>query len=126
MPMKVRAAVGLRMAVTTPTTLPSMVTSGPPEFPGLAAASNWMRLRISCLPSGERNTRPSPETMPPEADGPMPKGKPTASTLSPGARSAVERMVAATRSSGMRSACSTARSFSACTPVTVATDSSPS
>ena len=69
-----------------------MVTSGPPELPGLAAASNWIRLVISCLPSGERNTRPRPETMPAEAEGPMPKGKPTASTLSPGARSLVERM----------------------------------
>ena len=38
---------------------------------------------------------------PPTTDGPMPNGKPTAITWSPGARSAVERIVAATRSSGM-------------------------
>src|SRR3954463_15594063 len=68
MPMNVRAGVGLRMAVTMPTTSPSMVTRGPPELPGLAAASNWIRLVISCLPSGERNDRFRPETMPAEAE----------------------------------------------------------
>jgi hypothetical protein len=56
----------------------------------------------------------------------MPNGKPTATTWSPGARSAVERMVAAIRSSGILLACSTARSFSACTPVMRASASSPS
>jgi hypothetical protein len=56
----------------------------------------------------------------------MPNGKPTATTLSPGARSAVERMVAAIMSSGILCACSTARSFSGCTPVIVAVDSRPS
>ena len=63
-----------------PTTSPSIVTSGPPELPGFAAASNWIRLVIVCRPSGERNSRLSPETMPDDADGPMPNGKPTAST----------------------------------------------
>ena len=80
MPAKVRDPEGFINAVTMPTTSPSMVTSGPPELPGLAAASNWIRLLISCLPSGERNERFRPETMPAEADGPMPNGKPTATT----------------------------------------------
>ena len=40
-----------------PTTSPSSVTSGPPELPGFAAASNWIRLVSSRLPSGERNSR---------------------------------------------------------------------
>ena len=44
----------------------------------------------------------------------MPNGKPTAMTSSPGARSPVERIVAAMRSSGIVFACSTARSFSGC------------
>src|SRR6185312_12098310 len=43
MPAKVREPLGLTMAVTIPTTSPSASTSGPPELPGLAAASNWMR-----------------------------------------------------------------------------------
>ena len=33
-----------------PTTSPSAVTSGPPELPGLAAASNWIRLVSSACP----------------------------------------------------------------------------
>ena len=67
-----------------PTTSPSIVTSGPPELPGLAAASNWIRLVSICCPSGERNWRFRPETTPADADGPMPNGKPTATTWSPG------------------------------------------
>ncbi len=51
MPMNTRWLVGLRMPVTMPTTSPSAVTSGPPELPGLAAASNWMRLVRMRLPS---------------------------------------------------------------------------
>ena len=39
-PINVRASVGLRIAVTIPTTSPSAVTNGPPELPGFAAASN--------------------------------------------------------------------------------------
>src|SRR5438876_68369 len=74
MPMKVPCSPGFKIAVTMPTTLPSIVTSGPPELPGLAAASNWIRL-VSRSPSGERNCRFRPETTPPDADGPMPKGK---------------------------------------------------
>ena len=35
------------IAVLMPTTSPAAVTSGPPEFPGLSAASVWMTLSIS-------------------------------------------------------------------------------
>ena len=56
----------------------------------------------------------------------MPNGKPMATTSSPGIRSAVERMVAATRSSGIFCARSTARSFSGCTLTMAAGDSVPS
>src|SRR5205814_8554950 len=65
----------------------------PPELPGLAAASNWIRL-VRRSPSGARKLRLSPDITPPEAEGPMPNGKPTASTWSPGSRSLVPRMVA--------------------------------
>ena len=124
--MKTRCRFGLRMAVTMPTTSPSIVTSGPPELPGFAAASNWIRLVSICWPSGERNWRFRPETTPCDTDGPMPKGKPTAMTWSPEARSAVERIVAASRSSGMVLARSTARSFSGCVLRTTASESEPS
>ena len=64
MPMKVRCSLGLRMAVTMPTTWPSIVTSGPPLLPGLAAASNWIRLVSVLSPSAERNSRFRPDTTP--------------------------------------------------------------
>jgi hypothetical protein len=83
-----------------PTTSPSLVTSGPPEFPGLAAASNWMRLVNCRFPCGERYSRRNPEMTPEDTDGPMPNGNPTATTSSPGSKSLVERSVAACRSSG--------------------------
>ena len=78
-----------------PITSPSGVISGPPELPGLAAASNWMRLVSIRLPSAFWYSRPSPEITPAETDGPMPNGKPTATTGSPGRSPAVERSVAA-------------------------------
>ncbi len=126
MPTNTRCSDGLRMAVTMPTTAPSAVTSGPPELPGLAAASNWMRFVSTRLPCGERNSRFRPDTTPDETDGPIPNGKPTATTSSPGARSFVERRVAGARSSGTCCDLSTARSFSGCSEITVASDSSPS
>jgi len=63
-PMNTRCSVGFRMAVTMPTTSPSAFTSGPPELPGLAAASNWMRLVSNCLLSGEWYSLLSPDTTP--------------------------------------------------------------
>ena len=38
--------VGLAMALVIPITSPRELTSGPPEFPGLIAASVWMRSLI--------------------------------------------------------------------------------
>src|SRR5262249_39364819 len=53
MPMNTRCSVGFMIPVTMPTTSPSAVTSGPPELPGLTAASNWMRFDKDLRPSGE-------------------------------------------------------------------------
>ena len=47
-----------------PTTSPSIVTSGPPELPGLTAASNWMRLVSARSPPRDRYSRRRPETTP--------------------------------------------------------------
>ena len=55
----------------------------------------------------------------------MPKGWPTAMTWSPGLRSPVLRMVAASRSSGRLSALSTAKSFSGCALIITASLSWP-
>ena len=102
MPTKKRWSVGFRIAGDDADDLASAVTSGPPELPGLTAASNWMRLVSRRFPSGERNSRRKPDTTPAVAEGPMPNGKPTATTWSPKARSAVERMVAANKIVGNR------------------------
>jgi hypothetical protein len=47
----------------TPMTLPSASSSGPPELPGLSAASVWMAPEI-VAPSGACRSRFSAETMP--------------------------------------------------------------
>src|SRR3982074_1498644 len=51
------------IAVFTPTTLPCVSTSGPPEFPGLSAASVWMTFSM-IRPSFARSERPSALTTP--------------------------------------------------------------
>ena len=43
--MKTSSSVGLMSAATIPMTRPYRSSSGPPEFPGLTAASIWMRPR---------------------------------------------------------------------------------
>ena len=47
----------------TPTTAPRASSSGPPELPGLIAASVWMTSVIA-EPSGAWMSRPTAETMP--------------------------------------------------------------
>jgi hypothetical protein len=44
-PMPAFDPEGEMMAVLTPTTLPLESSSGPPEFPGLTAASVWIGLQ---------------------------------------------------------------------------------
>ena len=50
-------------AVLTPTTEPEASASGPPELPGLMAASVWIRLVIR-VPLSTWMSRPLPDTMP--------------------------------------------------------------
>ena len=63
MPTKKPCSDGLARAVTMPTTWPARLSSGPPELPGLTAASNWMRPSGSVRPatgmvrSGRRRRR---------------------------------------------------------------------
>ena len=103
-------------AVLIPTSRPERSTSGPPELPGLIAASVWSRPVRS--PFGPSIVRSSPETMPEVTVGPpRPAGKPIAITTSP-SRSADERA----SSTGVRSLASTrttARSRSGAVPITV-------
>ena len=50
-------------AVLMPTTAPEASASGPPELPGLMAASVWIRLLIR-VPLSTWMSRPLPDTMP--------------------------------------------------------------
>ena len=51
-------------AVLMPTTAPLASTSGPPELPGLIAASVWMRLVMRVAPLSTEMSRPFADTMP--------------------------------------------------------------
>src|SRR5438105_3154531 len=64
MPMaKHNPCAPMMVAVFTPTTRPSDVTSGPPELPGFKDASVWMTSSIN-RPEYERSERPSALTTP--------------------------------------------------------------
>ena len=64
------------MAVLMPITSPAMLNSGPPELPGLMAASVWMKSSKGPAPI----SRPRAEMMPEVTLPPRPKGLPAAST----------------------------------------------
>ena len=103
-----------------PTTSPSAVTSGPPELPGIGRRVELDQIGQHALALAASGTRAAGRTpRPPTPTGRCRTGSPTATTSSPSARSAVERSVAAARSSGIVFACSTARSCSGRTPMTV-------
>ncbi len=71
------------IAVFTPITSPLALTKGPPELPGLIAASVWMS-RVSRLPDN-CSSRSKAETIPVVTDGvsPRPNALPMARTSSP-------------------------------------------
>src|SRR6185369_6592004 len=66
----------------TPMTLPPSSSSGPPELPGLIAASVWMTSSI-WKPLGACSVRPRLETMPSVTVRSSPKGLPMAIATSP-------------------------------------------
>jgi hypothetical protein len=68
-----------RMALLMPTTSPDMLTSGPPEFPGLMAASVWRKSSKGPWPM----ERPLALMMPAVTVCCRPNGEPMASTQSP-------------------------------------------
>jgi hypothetical protein len=70
---------GRIMAVFTPITSPRVFTSGPPELPGLRAASVWMTSSIN-RPDCERSDRPSALTTPAVTVVSKPYGLPMATT----------------------------------------------
>jgi hypothetical protein len=70
------------MAVLMPTTSPAEDTSGPPELPGLSAASVWMTSSTS-RPDAARSDRPSADTTPAVTGESKPSGLPIATTSWP-------------------------------------------
>ena len=91
-------------AVLMPITSPREETSGPPELPGLSAASVWMTSSIS-RPVRERSERPRADTTPAVTVDSKPSGLPIATTSWP-RRSPLElpsRAAGSETSSTMRS-----------------------
>ncbi len=74
------------MAVFTPISRPALSSSGPPELPGLIAASVWMTSRI-VRPVTAGMVRPRALTMPVVRLWSRPKGLPMAKTFWPTCRS---------------------------------------
>ena len=75
-----------------PTTLPFLSNKGPPEFPGLIAASVWMNrtlsaqrgeLSVRCVSRGALKDLPNEDTMPSVTVWSNPIGWPMATTQSP-------------------------------------------
>ncbi len=81
--MPTAPADGDRIAVLTPTTLPSWVKSGPPELPRLIGASICRKESYGPSPM----SRPRAETIPAVTVPPSPNGLPTAITHWPGSTS---------------------------------------
>ena len=96
-----------RIAILIPTTSPFMLTSGPPEFPGLIAASVWRKSWFS-TPARSRSTswRPRPLMIPWLTEWFRPNGLPRARTHDPTGASSLLPSRAAGRLS--RSSLSTA------------------
>ena len=114
------------MAVLTPMTSAREFSSGPPELPGLSAASVWITSGM-VRPLCARMLRPSALTMPAVTVCSKPSGLPMAMAISP-------RFSPAERPSGAcvrlpldtPSMCSTARSVSGSSPTKRALNSRPS
>ena len=75
-------AASLAIWELTPITSPCSFSSGPPELPGLSAASVWIA-PVIFAPSSAEISRPSAETMPLVSVSLRPYGLPIAYTGSP-------------------------------------------
>lgn len=112
-----------------PMTRPCASNSGPPELPGLIAASIWIALVTTDVPppSPDADTgRSTADTMPVVAVFARPSGLPTARTDSPTVTSSESPSVAGWRSSGASTSCTTARSVAGSSPTIFASNRRPS
>ncbi len=116
-------------AVLIPTTRPERSTRGPPEFPGLMAASVWIKSsRVRTAPPGVPASiaRPMADTIPEVTDGPpsRARAKPRATTVSPSP--SWSESPSSTIGSPSASILSTARSALGSPPMARASKSRPS
>src|SRR5439155_1625995 len=118
---QIPCAVGM-IAVLMPTTLACVSTSGPPEFPGLSAASVWMTFSMS-RPSRADKDRPRALTTPVVTVEWKPSGSPMAMTSCPTRRESVSASSAA--GSPVPRMRMTARSVALSVPTTAAVSSAP-
>jgi len=86
--MPADAPDGLKMAVVMPIRRPAESSSGPPELPGLMAASVWIRWSM-ITPLSACSERSSAEMMPVVSVQSRPNGLPIANTFCPTLRSAL-------------------------------------
>jgi hypothetical protein len=107
-----------------PTTFPCPSISGPPELPGLIAASVWITCEI-VKPSGAVICRWSADTIPEVIVLSNPNGLPIAATGSPTCTLDVPPSVSGCSVTLLGSTCSTARSLELSTPATWAGTSLP-
>src|SRR3954468_1623602 len=109
-----------------PITRPSRSSRGPPELPGLTAASIWMRPSMGLPPVGGLNDRSRPEMTPDVIDPASPNGLPTTKASSPIRAPCGSPSVAGGMLGGIVSGWRTAMSFSGCRATIWAGDSEPS
>src|SRR6476620_6983706 len=119
------------MAVLTPTTLPPRSSSGPPELPGLIAASVWTMsgMEYDCplaVAPPSASSRPRPETMPVLIEQASPNGLPMATTPWPTFSASEEPSASGCSSPASTVTLITARSAAGAVPTTVAAASTPS
>ena len=116
-------ALGDSICELTPITWPSALNSGPPELPGLIAASVWITSSIE-KPLGEAISRWSALTTPTVSVRSRPNGLPIAYAGSP-----TSTLLESASASGLRLLAETfrsARSVEASSPTSLASSASPS
>ena len=105
--------------------MPCDFNNGPPELPGLTAASNWINAMDHDVAIGHSNTRSKPEITPELIEPYKPNGFPTTKASSPTRIAFGLPNTAGTTKSGVSYACITAISISGCSTM-IASDSVPS
>ena len=118
-PIPALAPDGLAICVFTPMRRPALSSSGPPELPGLIAASVWMTFWI-LRPFRDSIVRPSALTTPVVSVSSRPNGFPIANTFWPTCSPLLVPTRIGGSFSGGAEILRTARSLSSSTPTTVA------